>query len=302
MPRARRNAVLRRRAGRDRPRRVRAPFAPRAGIQRGAVQARDLHRQRVVASGHAGAALQDHAVRLGIAEERGKRLAQLVAGLEAAFGGQVVLEEMVERAGDVAADAVERFVFAAIAVGRARVDDDACARREIREHGLRVDGYFERRLRAEIADGDARHVGRQRLAGRFPGLHAAVEHCDRVVAEPAQQPPQARGIHPALRIVDDDLLTVLQPAIDERGDQRIARRQRMAAVLAGLPARQVAVEVEVLGAREMACRVRGFARAGVREVEAAVEYGDAVGRRGEQLGEIGRGDERGVMDVWHDGS
>ncbi len=69
-----------------------APLAPRAGVERRAVQAGDLHRERVVARGHARAALQHHAVRRGAADGRTEHLTQFVGALEAAVGGEVVLE------------------------------------------------------------------------------------------------------------------------------------------------------------------------------------------------------------------
>lgn len=193
-------------------------------IQRRAMQARHLQRKCVVACGDAGAALQDRAVRFGARQHGGKRLAQFMAGLEAAVGGQVVLEEAIARAGDVAAHTIDRFVFTAVAVGCACIDHDARGCVHVGEYGCRVDRRFERRGCAEIAGGRVRHVGCKRLAGCFLCLKAAVEHGNRIMAEPAQQPPQARRIRAALRVVHDDLLALLEAAAREQRRECVAGR------------------------------------------------------------------------------
>jgi hypothetical protein len=73
-----------------------------------------------------------------VGQQRVKFLAQRMSWLEAAVGGEVVLEEPVERAGNMAADAIQRLVLAAIAIVRARVDHDAFFRAEIALDGLRA--------------------------------------------------------------------------------------------------------------------------------------------------------------------
>jgi hypothetical protein len=118
--------------------------------------------------------------------------------LEAAVGAQVVLEEAVRGAGDVAGDRVQRLDLAAEAFAGAGVEHAHAAQRGQQRGrrrwwawpagGGRV-GRPRRRLRAGRA---------QRAAGGQPGAQAAVEHGHRIVAQPAQQPPGACGIRAAL--------------------------------------------------------------------------------------------------------
>ncbi len=54
--------------------------------------------------------------------------AQGMGRFEAAIGLEIVLERTVDRAGDMAADRIDRLVFAAIAIRRARVDDQSIMR------------------------------------------------------------------------------------------------------------------------------------------------------------------------------
>ena len=68
--------------------------------------------------------------------------------------------------------------------------------------------------------------------------------------------------------------------------QRLALGQRMAAVAAGLGAGQVAVQVHVERAGQVACGIAAFAGSGIGQVEAAVEQHQrcAAGTQGQQFG------------------
>ena len=133
-------------------------------------------------------------------------------------------------------------------------------------------------------------------------MQAAIEKRDGVVSQPAQKPPQPRGVHAALRIVGDNLLAFVQSDAREFGHQIRAIGQRMPSVRAGRRPRQIAVQMQVKGARHMTGRIRGFTRLRRGEIEAAIEDEHAAGRGGEPFGEIGGGNERGVVGVRHDSS
>lgn len=180
--------------GRHRARRVAAPLAPRAGVECGARQARDLHGQRVVAGGHARATLQHRVLRFGAGQYAGKVGVQLRGGLEGAVGLQVVAEEAVASARDVAADGVERFVLATVAVGRAGIDDGLVGVAQVFLHEIGGHHLHERRLTGDVSrcGAELRLFGHDLVDGEargFPGLQAAIEHGDIGVADPTQQPP-----------------------------------------------------------------------------------------------------------------
>jgi len=86
------------------------------------MQAGDFHRQCVMAGRHARAALQHHPIRRRCPKQSAKCLAQFVRGLEAAIGGQVVLEKAIQRARNMAADRIERLVLSAIPVRGTGID------------------------------------------------------------------------------------------------------------------------------------------------------------------------------------
>ncbi len=103
-------------------------------------------------------------------------------------------------------------------------------------------------------------------------------------------------------IVGYDLLTLFEATRGEVGDQLGAIRQGMAAIGAGLRAGEVAVQMQILRTGDMAGGVGFFAGLRIGEVEAAVDHEDAAWRSGEPFREVSRGDQCGVVGVWHDGS
>ncbi len=252
--------------------------------------------------GYTGTALQHHTVRGDARHDRAELVAQGVRGLEARIGGEVVLEEAVQRAWNMAADAVERFVLAAIAVRSACIQQHALVRGQVAFDGLRIHGDRERRAGLEVAGRVRGHLLRQRLICRFPCLQPAIEERHRVVAEPAQQPPQTRRIHAAVRVIRDHLLTLLQAERRKRIDESLPLGQRMSPVGAGFRSRQVAIEMQVARLRQMSRAIGFFAGIGIDEIEPAIRDEHAARRSGNTFGEIGGGDQRGVVGVGHDNS
>ena len=106
-------------------------------------------------------------------------------------------------------------------------------------------------------------------AGGAPGRDAAVEHRHLGMAHPAQHPPGARGVHAALGVVADHGRRRRDARVRPRRCANCARsgsgwrpRKRPWRVLHG--PRQVAVQVHVLRARQVALAPRALAGVGVR--------------------------------------
>ena len=76
---------------------------------------------------------------VAVLEQRPERGAQLLWGLEAAVCTQVVLVEAIQRSGDVAGHGIDRLGFAAVALGRASVDDRHSGCVQVRQHVVHVD-------------------------------------------------------------------------------------------------------------------------------------------------------------------
>ena len=88
-----------------------------------------LHRNQVVAGGDTGAALVYHMGRVLFAQQRCKLAPQLIDRLEAPIGIKVVLEEAIQRAGDMPSLWVLWLDLAAKAFGRTGVDQANPAQR-----------------------------------------------------------------------------------------------------------------------------------------------------------------------------
>ena len=183
------------------------PFAPRAGVQPRAGLAGDFHREQQIAGGHAGAAHDDRVIVGDAGLRSSKRAAQLLrAAAKRPFAAEIGRERMIARARHVAGDGVDRLDFAGEALGRARIEQtpvgvphalgDFAARRTTCRGSAALRNVSARR---------ARNLGGRRQSGGGPGLEAAVEHRDRAMADPAQQPPQARRVDAVVGVVGDDL-------------------------------------------------------------------------------------------------
>ncbi|MNE82750.1 hypothetical protein D3C80_1794990 [compost metagenome] len=72
----------------------------------------------------------------------------------------------------------------------------------------------------------------QRHARLDPGVLAAIQHRGLAMADPAQQPPQARGEHAALRVVGHHRGVVVHAQRLQPRDEVIGVGQGMAAVAA----------------------------------------------------------------------
>ncbi len=192
-------ATVRPSARGDRPRRVGAPLAPRARVQRRAARPACSIASRLWQAVTPEPHWCTHGGRR-VASSGAKSARSCRGGLKRPSALQVVLEEAVARAGDVAGHRVERLDLAAETFGR-------------RGHRARCTRPSGPATRSASMVGIARRAQRVgRLRRRWPArrcssappaacqaAQAAVEHRDRVVAQPAQQPPGPRGIGAALR-------------------------------------------------------------------------------------------------------
>ncbi|MNN67379.1 hypothetical protein D3C81_1830090 [compost metagenome] len=99
-----------------------------------------------MAGGHAGAALHHRIGRRVAGKHLSELRTQRLRRLEIAVRGEVVLEEAIHRAGNMAADGVERLVLAAEAVGGAGIHHQPGRAGEIGQQRFGIDGRHQRRL------------------------------------------------------------------------------------------------------------------------------------------------------------
>src|SRR5262249_37175577 len=133
-------------------------------------------------------------------------------------------------------------------------------------------------------------LGGLRAAFGYPLIPTAVQHGDGQVPEPAQQPPQARRNHAALRVIGDDLLAGIDARMTELLREALGIGERVASVLSGLGSGQVLVQVQEARAGNVRLRVLGAPALRGGEIVAAVED-DPVGIV-EMPGECVRSGER----------
>jgi hypothetical protein len=113
----------------------------------------------------------------------------------------------------------------------------------------------------------------QRPAVTGPRLETSVEDRDRVMPQPAQHPPEARGNRSVGLVVGDDLGIVADPDRTQPGGESVRRRQRMAAGVRSNGRRQVSIEVGVARSGDMRPQVRLAPGLRVHEIETAVNDG-----------------------------
>ena len=128
-----------------------------------------------------------------LAEVRFPLLPKLIGGLEPLVGGEVVLEEVVAGAGDVAADLVDGLVLAAEPSGE-RASTSSRARLPPPGRPSTATPPAARRRRWPGAG--VHLAGLHRAALGDPAGEAAVEDGHRIVPHEAQHPPQARRVYP----------------------------------------------------------------------------------------------------------
>ena len=184
--------------------------------------------------------------------ERGfELLPQCLRRLERLVRFQVALPGTVERAGNVARHRIDRFLLAAIALRRARVEHEPLARAEVAHDVVGPTSGIEDERSLNWPGAPRGGVGARQPGLRQPPRPPAVEDRDARVAEPARQPPQPHREVAAVGVVRDDLRVVVHAPSPERPHEIGALRKGMAAVAAGLPSRQVVIGVGEHGARDV---------------------------------------------------
>ncbi|MNN71317.1 hypothetical protein D3C81_1872420 [compost metagenome] len=115
------------------------------------------------------------------------------------------------------------------------------------------------------------------------------------MADPAQQPPQARGVHAAGIVIGHDLGAVADAQRRQRPGQRAGVRQGMAPVGARLRAAERVFQMHIGRPGKVAGIELALARPGVRQLEAAVQNPDPVRLgAGQGLRQFIRADQGGV--------
>ena len=224
-----------------------------------------------MAGGDAGSAIADNLIRGHVADRCRDRRAQFFRRAEEPLLVEVPLEEMILRAGDVAADLVDWFAVAAVALGRAGVDQARSGGTEARGDRRDVHGHVRARRPGERARRPAGLAALDRPPFGRPRLEPAVEHRHRVVSQPAQQPPQAAGEHAVFLVVGHDLHAAGDPQPAERLRQRLRIGQGVASVRPIFGTGEVMRQVGVDRAGDVGGRVLAAAPGKVVELGAAVD-------------------------------
>ena len=192
--------------------------------------------------------------------------------MQAPVGAQVPLAGMVDGAGYVPGQRVERLGASLEPLGRPRVDEQAGAPGEQARQLRRCHRHA---LRGPAGKTARRPPGPGRVLGAScgrPGLKAPVQHRYRVMPHPAQHPPESRREHTRGGVVGDDLGPGCHAPAGQRLGEGGRRGQWVPAALRRHRPRQVAHEVGVDGARNMPLRPGQRARPRVGQVEPAVQH------------------------------
>ena len=176
-----------------------------------------------------------------ISSPSGANRARSASGVEEpAVRAEVAAAGPVDRRRDVPGDAVDRLDLAAIALGRARIDDGDAAQPRLER--VPLDRPRPGVAQREVTRPRRRHVRRQLAADRDPRLDAAVEQADVGMAEVVEHPPQPGRDRPARVVVGDDGAGVVEPELGHPrgegggGGERMPARSRRR--------REVGVEVD----------------------------------------------------------
>ncbi len=165
---------------------------------------------------HAGSALVDHAGRRRRSERGFELLPQRLRRLERLVRFEVALPGTVARPRDVSRDRIDRFLLAAIALRRARVEHEPFVRAEVAHDVVGPDQRHRGRAIGELSWRRRGGPGARQARLRDPSRPPAVEDRDARVAEPARQPPQPHREVAAVGVVRDDLRVVVHAPSPER--------------------------------------------------------------------------------------
>ena len=194
--------------------------------------------------------------------------------LKVLSAGQVLLEEVIRGAGNVAADLVERFADAAIPLRRARIDQQArSGRRALSATSSTVSRQPGRGAPLKLPGGRRLDAAAHGMPFALPAREPAVEHRHRVVPHPAQHPPQA-GRHTCRcrRRRPPPACRARCPRSLKRAAHHVGVGQRMPAVGAGLRCRTDGDRGARSARRDVASRYSSSPFAGSVEIEAAVDH------------------------------
>ena len=124
-----------------------------------------------------------------------------------------------------------------------------------------------------------------------PGFVASVEHCNSLMSDPAQQPPQSRSVGAVIGIVGNDLGLRRHSPASQRVGEILWRRQWMPTCRGCDRTGQIAIQMRVDGIRIVTFRIGGFADRRFAQFETAVD--DEPVPILYMRGEIGDGNESG---------
>ena len=253
------------------PRRVGRPFAPRSRVELRARQARVFEREKIVAGGDARSAVADNPLGGDAAERFLHARAQLLGCSKESPFVEIPLEEVVRRAGNVPGRPVDRLGLAPVAFRRTGVEQTPLGPADERGDLIDIHGHVRARRAMELARLASLRTARRGAPLGLPFREPAVEHGDRVVPEPAQQPPQPARVHAVLLVVRDRLHAARHAETAEGLGKRVRIRQGVAAVRPVSGTGEVAAEGCVDRARDVRRRMLSFSPPLIVELVAAVD-------------------------------
>ncbi len=195
------------------------------------------------------------------------------------FPGQVIVQgfgqRQIPRPGNVSGSRINGFGFTPKSHRVAGIEEvetgDTC--NIGRKFACRQDPVIARAGR-ETAGHRALIATPDRVAAAQPLVQAAVEHADRLVAEPPQHPPCTSSVCPAVLVVDDDIAAGVHTEFPEAASCIVGGRQRVPTAGRRDRGGQVLVEIDVDRARYMPDPVRPPSGIGIAEIGTAIEQAD----------------------------
>jgi len=159
-------------------------------------------------------------------------------------------------------------------------------------HVARVDEILRMQPHCKRAFANGLHGrGGYRISARGPRREAAIENCDRIVADPARKKPEARCEHVGARIVSDELRRIANAAHAQEACEDFGIGKRMATVRAGLRSGQILLDVGEKRAGDVRLIVKLASQCVVRERLAAIED-DETGSADPSVELFGRNNRR----------
>ena len=286
----------------------RRPVAVAAGVEDGARESGDAHRERGVARGHAAPAGSDHGagglvdhgetVCCGLEAKLSEALRELWWLEKSTVRAEISVDRSVQRRRDVPGRRINGLDLTTISGARARIEEDDLA--ELGGQAGPIDDPAPARPQVEPRSRRVVALRYEVPSVRQPCLDAPVEdgHAPRAAGSEAQiveHPPKSRG-HPAADVVigHHEVIVSDTVATHRGGECRWVRQGMPTRSLGG---HEFGVEIHVDRARDVPFLERGTTGAPrLAEVPANVHHAKIGATRPDPGGEFGNRDQRTIND------